>query len=251
MAIQYVNVGNVVNDGTGDDLYTAFTKVNDNFRQIDFAQAQNNTISNVGQGIGIYKEKIGSDLRLKSVIAGDGISILDSGVDLTITNTSYGIHAIHGDDGAFEASSLNDILNIVGGGNTTVTIVGNILTIDATFALVNDMNPQLGADLDLNGNNITGTGEISADNFYGTFNGEFLGNLTGDVTGNVTGNLTGTVNHINVADLAKQINDFDFGPIVPLNLSPNVNFLTWLKTHLGYDMGTFTNPGTTITGTSS
>ena len=31
MAIQNINLGTYANDGTGDDLRSAFTKVNDNF----------------------------------------------------------------------------------------------------------------------------------------------------------------------------------------------------------------------------
>ena len=31
MTIQKVNIGSVVNDGTGDDLRTAFVKANNNF----------------------------------------------------------------------------------------------------------------------------------------------------------------------------------------------------------------------------
>ena len=34
MTIQTINLGNYANDGTGDDLRTAFTKVNNNFNYI-------------------------------------------------------------------------------------------------------------------------------------------------------------------------------------------------------------------------
>ena len=35
MAIQEINIGNIVNDGLGDDLRTAFQKVNANFSDLD------------------------------------------------------------------------------------------------------------------------------------------------------------------------------------------------------------------------
>jgi hypothetical protein len=35
MAIQTINVGNIPNDGTGDDLREAFVKVNQNFTDVD------------------------------------------------------------------------------------------------------------------------------------------------------------------------------------------------------------------------
>lgn len=76
--------------------------------------------------------------------------------------------------------------------------------------IVNDTTPQLGGELDINGNDITGTGDIritgditaisgtmNANSFVGNLTGNVTGNLTGDVTGsvvgNVTGNLTGNV----------------------------------------------------------
>ena len=35
MTVQLINIGNVANDGTGDDLREAFIKVNQNFEEID------------------------------------------------------------------------------------------------------------------------------------------------------------------------------------------------------------------------
>ena len=34
MTIQTINIGNVVNDGLGDNLRSAFQKVNDNFAEL-------------------------------------------------------------------------------------------------------------------------------------------------------------------------------------------------------------------------
>ena len=36
MAINLINIGNIANDGTGDDLREAFVKVNNNFEELDF-----------------------------------------------------------------------------------------------------------------------------------------------------------------------------------------------------------------------
>jgi len=87
MALQTINVGNFVNDGTGDDLRTAFVKINENFDELDLRGGQANTISNVGTGVGIYKEKIGVDLRLKTLRAGNGVSVTSGTNEVTITNT--------------------------------------------------------------------------------------------------------------------------------------------------------------------
>ena len=39
MAIQTIKVGQAVNDGTGDDARTAFTKINQNFTEFTATQA--------------------------------------------------------------------------------------------------------------------------------------------------------------------------------------------------------------------
>jgi hypothetical protein len=78
-----------------------------------------------------------------------------------------------------------------------------IATPDSINAVEEDPAPRLGANLDINGKNIIGTGniyitgQVAADEFLGPLTGNVtgnvLGNLTGNVTGNVTGNLTGNV----------------------------------------------------------
>ena len=58
MAIQTVNLGLIANDGTGDGLREAFTKVNSNFAELDI-RAANITAENVGiGGYGVFKEQV-------------------------------------------------------------------------------------------------------------------------------------------------------------------------------------------------
>lgn len=87
MSLQTINVGNFVNDGTGDDLRTAFVKINENFDELDLRGGQSNTISNVGTGIGVYKEKVGVNLRLKTLRSGGGITITADANEITIANS--------------------------------------------------------------------------------------------------------------------------------------------------------------------
>ncbi len=78
MAIQTINIGNVVNDGLGDDLRTAFQKVNGNFSELS-AQLTI-TASNIGStGSGVFKEKVGSDLKFKKLKGSTNIGVEDLG----------------------------------------------------------------------------------------------------------------------------------------------------------------------------
>lgn len=147
MAIETINLGTYANDGQGDDLRSAFQKVNSNFTQLDNIVATNGL--NLGSGAPVFNSKvtdpgIGDLLSFRSLKAGANISI------------SYD--------------------------STEITIQG----LDSIHHIVEDDAPQLGGDLDLNSNDITGTGNI---NIAGVI---VASNFTGNVTGNVSGN-AGTV----------------------------------------------------------
>lgn len=78
MTVQTINIGNVVNDGLGDDLRTAFQKVNGNFSELS-AQLTI-TASNLGTtGAGVFKEKIGADLKFKKLKGSTNIGVEDLG----------------------------------------------------------------------------------------------------------------------------------------------------------------------------
>ena len=65
MAIQTINVGNIPNDGTGDDLREAFVKVNNNFSEVDTKLAQVPlSAANRGQsGEGVYAQTVDNVLE--------------------------------------------------------------------------------------------------------------------------------------------------------------------------------------------
>jgi hypothetical protein len=87
MTIQTINIGNVVNDGLGDDLRTAFQKVNANFTELN-AQLTI-TASNVGtSGVGVFKEKVGTDLRFKKLISGTKMLLNENADTVTVNNTA-------------------------------------------------------------------------------------------------------------------------------------------------------------------
>jgi hypothetical protein len=87
MTIQSINIGNVVNDGLGDDLRTAFEKVNANFA--DLSTQLTITASNVGAvGVGVFKEKVGADLKFKKLVSGTKMLLNENTDTVTVNNTA-------------------------------------------------------------------------------------------------------------------------------------------------------------------
>lgn len=86
MAIQTINIGNRVNDGLGDDLRTAFEKVNANFAELEGSITV--IASNTGDtGVGIFRDKVGNELRFKKLVASTKIIIEDRTESVVIYST--------------------------------------------------------------------------------------------------------------------------------------------------------------------
>jgi hypothetical protein len=109
MTIQKINIGNVVNDGLGDDLRTAFEKVNSNFT--DLSTQLTITASNVGTvGVGVFKEKVGADLRFKKLVSGTKMLLNENTDTVTVNNTAPDAFIrIDTDAGAMLASTYQQI----------------------------------------------------------------------------------------------------------------------------------------------
>jgi hypothetical protein len=109
MTIQTINIGNVVNDGLGDDLRTAFQKVNANFT--DLSTQLTTTATNLGAtGVGVFKEKIGADLQFKKLVAGTKMLLDDTGNSIVVNNTSPDAYTrIDTDSGSILASTHQQI----------------------------------------------------------------------------------------------------------------------------------------------
>ena len=137
MAITTINIGNLVNDGLGDDLRTAFQKVNANFADLEAGLTV--TASNLGAGgEGIFKQKTGVNLEFKKLIGGRKIEI-DSGsnVNALVINNSAddGFTSITaGNGGVIVASVDNNTTDLTmrGGPNIQVTASGSTVTVDTT-----------------------------------------------------------------------------------------------------------------------
>ena len=73
MPIQTINLGNYANDGTGDDLRSAFEKVNANFELVGGTLGII-TGANLGAGVGVFKRRDNDNLTLefKTLTSTDG-----------------------------------------------------------------------------------------------------------------------------------------------------------------------------------
>jgi hypothetical protein len=170
MPIQYVNVGINPNDGTGDDLRSAFLKVNDNFQLLASIGGETNYGENVGGGSGqVYSTKLNEVLQFRTLAAGTGITINQSGNVITIGNsfttpasfTKLTNINVNGNESSFTATGPGQEFKLRGTGAIQTTLTGNTVTIDGVFQLSDDLAPQLGGSLTLNGKNIIGVGNIN------------------------------------------------------------------------------------------
>lgn len=225
MAIQTINVGNIANDGTGDDLREAFIKVNDNFNEFDNRVSDLSiTGENLGTaGEGIFANKIAGTLQFKEIIAGDNISVSSNSTSVII-DSEGGISdiLILTDNGHISVDGASP-LRIEGGNVIKTRASGDAMFVDLEDRgiLVHDKEPTLSSNLRAEGNDIHSVGELSADT------------VTAET---VSGNLEGTVFDIDIRGIQDYIDgNWDFGEFFPkFN-----NVFDYLVFNTDIDMGSF------------
>jgi len=75
MNVTLIDIGSIANDGTGDDLRTAFQKVNDNFVELETNIDASTVAANVGTGTGIFKQKFENTLQFRSLETDNNLSV--------------------------------------------------------------------------------------------------------------------------------------------------------------------------------
>lgn len=170
MAIQVINVGNLANDGTGDDLREAFIKVNQNFDELDL-RAANIEGANVGVGgFTIFKEKTGNTLNFRALqpdplapgtvefrVSEDGNTLFLKSTQATLVFTD-GVNTI--------TSNVSEPIIFQGAVNTgaVVSVDNNTKTISIDSQLVRENSPAVSATLNMQNNNIVNAGTINGVN---------------------------------------------------------------------------------------
>lgn len=75
MTLQLVNLGNYANDGTGDDLRTAFQKVNNNFNILSTETNISDGV-NLGNGAEFFKDRNVANLEFRTLTSIDGTIVI-------------------------------------------------------------------------------------------------------------------------------------------------------------------------------
>jgi hypothetical protein len=184
MAVQTINIGNIANDGTGDDLRVAFAKVNSNFTDIDSRVTVAVDAENIGTGEGVFYVKDNNTLQFKSIAAGDNVTVSSTANEITISVPDSIRNIQFNADLGNLAFTGGDAINLLGGQNIDTTFSGNSLTIDinGTGLVSQDPSPTLNGVLnaatnDINNvniltvNTITANTQITAPNYVGNVHG--------------------------------------------------------------------------------
>lgn len=122
MAQQTINIGATANDGTGDQLRTAFDKVNDNFNEV-YTELGGTTLSNINiSGNTISTDDTNGDLTLDP--NGTGTIILANATTASSTLTVTGATTVNG---GFAAAGTSGTFITFGAADATPTVAGGNL----------------------------------------------------------------------------------------------------------------------------
>ena len=265
MAVQLINIGNIANDGTGDDLREAFIKANANFEELDLRDDEQTTVSNLGStGEGLFAQKLIYDLRFKKIVGGAGLTLTatdnnitidnDKVYDLTQTAVASDSYVTKQYDFADSRLLYNNVYGTLadlpsastyhglfvhvhttggayyshGGAWSELALKSQVGT--PTSPLSDDTSPQLSADLDAQANNLLNVGTISSSEF------------SGPLTGNVTGNVTGLIHGVDIRSLLTVADGGDFGGIT----QTATNILEYFTLNTDTECGSIVSPNSTV-----
>jgi hypothetical protein len=192
MAIQPINLGTYANDGTGDDLRSAFQKVNANILELA-STVYGANVGAVPPTSGVYE----GELWWSTVEGRMYIKYGTTWVDASPADgfVEYDISAVATTGGVNVRLSGTDLsqddIKIAAGANILVTRTdANTITLSAPSFTGNVTGNLTGNSAGIH------TGSVIGDTtgFHtGSVTGDVTGNLTGYVNGNVTGNVTGNL----------------------------------------------------------
>ena len=221
MTIQTVNLGSYANDGNGDDLRTAFTKVNSNTEELDLTRVV--SAVNLGLGAEIFKDKVAKNLQLRKINAGINITVTQNANDITIA-TPDSINNLVEDTSPQLGGNLDlNNFNVIGTGSIdidgvviadeftgNIVVRNNSLVIEAYNTVTSNYNSVSVNGLTFSGNNKISSGINNISTAVGdglvidsdlqliltSANGVLVDTdltVSNGIQGNLTGNVTGVV----------------------------------------------------------
>jgi len=206
MALQSINLGNLANDGTGDDLRTAFEKVNYNFATLEIAASDLTGATNLGTtGGDVFKEVVDRDLKFRRILGANGITVSNTDTAVIVTGYTIPQTILSGDNGSL-LFSPGDTININGATNISVGIDNNTKTITINGSLTT-----LDQDLDASGNSITNIKNINGIDWDAEIAALFKNIDLGRIPANIT----------SFIDYLRSVYDVDMGTIT----SPNITVI--------------------------
>jgi hypothetical protein len=140
-----LNIGTYANDGTGDDIRTAFQKIKSTFTLIN-TNLGVTTGENIGaSGQGIFSAKVDNKLQFKKITGTSGIVVSSTATTVNIAATN----SVELDASPRLGGNLNlNTHNIIGTGDVQTTVYGlDIRVMNALLQLLNSTNNYVDLDL--------------------------------------------------------------------------------------------------------
>jgi len=202
MAIQYINTGTIANDGTGDDLRESFTKINNNFEELDLRIVEEFNVENLGSlGDGIYGGKVDGIHGFKRIIGGSNITLSSTANGITINGADSLDQLVVLSDSGSLTVARGQTLTVRGGEGTNTRVDGQTVYVDldSTGVVAHDTAPQLTATLNADNNNIIGVNTLQANTIQGQ--------------GGIAANIEGLIYGYDIREFGDYLTGFDFGGI--------------------------------------
>lgn len=212
MANSVINIGQLANDGTGDDLREAFIKVNNNFTELYARSPESTTAINLvaddATTEGLFAQKSSQELQFKSLKAGPNVSLSTSNNQITITSSGIVSILFTTDAGSVGPINASGVARFLGTGGVATTGSGTDVTIDSK--LERETSPKLTATLNVNNQNLTNGGTITATNFEGLIKGKDASDID-SIVGFDFGSMDGKIS--NILQWLEADNEVNFGTI--------------------------------------
>lgn len=210
MAITSINVGNIANDGTGDDLREAFIKVNENFDDVNSRLTTSTVgVENIGiTGEGVYAQTVDKILQFKKLVPGTNTTLTSNGDTITISSSGGMSNLLFLTDNGSTNGNDNTYVGIMGGPNIETRTSLNHIFIDVQGEnlVALDPSPRLSGPLNANNQNIVNIDTLSARS--------------------VVGNLTGNVHDVDIRTINEYFDNYwDFGSIIDRQFNSIIDFL--------------------------